>query len=102
MSYIPKSAQRKIARAQQIRATLPDHVVKAELPRRLESGDPGAGMFDVYFNGERQHLCKTADVTQGFIERFVHGRGRTALTDQTEVLRGKVEILRKGQRYGEG
>lgn len=109
MSYIPKSAQRKIdkynskTRVIQLSPEAEAKLVKAfedrkpaEPPKRLRSGQPGAGLWDVYFNGVKQHLCAVADVEQGFVIRYLHGKGNTPTTSQTEQVRGYVEIVRKG------
>lgn len=104
MSYIPKSAQRKIdkynAKSRVIRLS-PE--VEAKLvqtfenrtPQVLRQGDPGCQRWAVYFNGERQHLCSYASVPEGKIVRYVSGMGNEANTRQTEVLFGTVEIRSK-------
>ena len=115
MSRIPKSAQRLITmynaqREARLRAAslLPAPGTTAAPrapgapPRRLVAGTPGNGLYEVFFNGTRQHLCTVADVDQGFITRYTHGRGNTPLTMETETLHGLVEIRRKGQKHVKG
>lgn len=95
-----KTMQKKLAayarmkaEAELIREFTP---IDRDPPKRLISGQPGAGMWDVYFNGERQHLCTFADVQLGRITRYKHGRGSTGIGKDTENLIGHVEIVRKG------
>jgi hypothetical protein len=66
------------------------------VPTKLYQGQPGAGMWDVYFNGVKQHLCTYASSIEGKIVRYTHGRGNTPLSKQTEELAGSVVIVRKG------
>jgi len=107
MSYIPKSAQRKIdkynstSRVIELSPEASAKLVKAfedRTPAVLRQGQPGAGLWDVYFNGVKQHLCTFASINEGYIVRYTHGKGSTPLTKQTERLTGSVVIVRKGQR----
>lgn len=122
MSYISKTAQRKIDASnraiKQLRAERADrncncgalnpqkHSAECARfwepiqrnPTQLKAGQPGAGMWDVYFNGVRQHLCSYADSLTGKITRFLSGVGTVPTTSQTETLQGAVQIVRKGQR----
>lgn len=71
-----------------------------DTPRRMHSGTTPASVcdaFDVFFNGIRQLCCKTADVDKGYIVRYKKSVGRKPVGTATEVLRGKVEIRRKGE-----
>lgn len=107
MSYIPKSAQRKInkynSKTRAIRLS-PEAEKKLEdafnnrTPAVLRQGQPGAGLWDIYFNGIKQHLCTFASVNEGCIVRYTHGKGSTPLTEQTERLTGCVVIVPKGSR----
>lgn len=107
MSYIPKSAQRKItkynstSRVIELSPEAEAKLVKAFDDRRpavLHSGQPGARLWDVYFNGVKQHLCLTANAVEGYIVRYTHGKGSVPLTKQTERLTGCVVIVSKGSR----
>lgn len=100
MSYIPKSAQRKMNGYKRMKAlpTTSAPATPTGPPKRLKQGQPGAGMWDVYFNGERQRLCKVADVDKGMIERYMHGDGSKPLTHRTEILHGVVQIVAKGEK----
>jgi hypothetical protein len=74
-------------------------------PRRMDSETTPREVceaFDVYFNGIRQLCCKVADVDKGYIVRYKRSIGRKPMTTQTEVLRGKVEIRRKGEARTDG
>lgn len=69
-------------------------------PRRMDSDTTPRDVceaFDVYFNGIRQLCCKVADVDKGYIVRYKRSVGRKPVGTETEVLRGKVEIRRKGE-----
>lgn len=108
MSYIPKSAQRKIDASVKLRATVgiptsgPGTPQHAYVPRRLEQGTPGQGLYEVFFNGQRQHLCVIADMDAGFITRYTQGIGNQPSTKTTETLKGRVVIRRKGTKHVEG
>lgn len=104
MSYLPKSVQRKLDadnRARQLHMvamiSAGVQVVAAEpfVPKVLSAGQGGAQMWDVFFNGTKQHLCQHADTLQGYIVRYVRGVGNKPLTKDTEKLFGVVEIKRK-------
>lgn len=117
MSYIPKSVKRKLDRVNTIKSAnwlKPEQ--KAELlgsplslneqvyrevtgvPNVLRQGQSGSGMWDVYLDGVKQHLCQEANAMSGYVIRYTHGSGRTPLTKQTEKVRGKVEFVRKGSK----
>lgn len=108
MRYIPKSAQRKIDASVRLRSTIgvptsgPGTPQKEYVPRRLESGTPGQGLYEVFFNGQRQHLCTVADMDEGFITRYTRGTGNQPSTKETETLKGRVVIRRKGTKHVEG
>lgn len=100
MSYIPKSAMRKINK---VVKPLPKTekgdtvtLIRGE-PTVLRQGQPGAGMWDVYLDGVRQHLCQEAHAEKGYVIRYTHGSGSTPLSKQTERVDGCVVIVRKGQ-----
>lgn len=102
MSYIPKSAQRKIDAANRAIKAMPhrvfdgvDKLAVPFVPNILTAGDGGAQMWDVFFNGVKQHLCQHADCERGYIVRYTHGTGNKPLTSETEKLFGVVEIKRK-------
>lgn len=102
MSYIPKSALRKIQAANRAIAQLPHRVFDGVekiavpfVPRVLTSGQGGAQMWDVFFNGVKQKLCQHADSERGYIVRYVRGVGSKPLSAETEKLFGVVEIKRK-------
>lgn len=77
-----------------------------DVPRRMSIDETPAEVckqLDVYFNGEKQRLCHTADVDQGYIIRFTFGIGNMPVRDRngkynTERLQGKVQIVRKGEQ----
>lgn len=103
MSYIPKSAQRKIDAYKRMQKETPREQFPAVeppvdyVPRRLRAGEPGAGMWDVYLDGVQQHLCQIAEAGDpGAVIRYKHGKGNIAQTRETELVRGRVVILRKG------
>lgn len=104
MSYIPKSVQRKIdaqnrARSMHIASLIAAgvQVVAAEpfVPTLLNSGQPGAGMWDVFLDGVKQHLCLRADAKLGYIVRYTRGVGNKPTTRETEQMYGLVEFKRK-------
>lgn len=102
MSYVPKSAQRKIDAANRAIRAMPHRVFDGVekiavpfVPEVLVAGQGGAQMWDVFFNGTKQHLCQHADTLQGYIVRYVRGVGNKPLTKDTEKLFGVVEIRRK-------
>lgn len=103
MSYVPKSVQRKLdaqnrARSIQIATLIAagvQVVATPYVPDLLTAGQPGAQMWDVFFNGQKQHLCQRADVKLGYIVRYLHGSGSKPLTKETEQVYGVVEIKRK-------
>lgn len=103
MSYIPKSAQRRIAagaRISQMVAAAIQCVPQLPVPRRMEIGvtPPGIlGLFEVYVDGVKQRLCTLADADRGYVIRYRSGKGNKATTKETETIRGKVEIRRKGE-----
>lgn len=104
MGHIPKSAQRAIDKANRDRAKMArvrDQVAaQLPVPRVMAHGmTPQSimNLFDVYLDGERQHLCTLANVDKGLIRRWC--RGHAHLADKTggqEEVYGKVEIRRKG------
>lgn len=105
MSYIPKSAQRKIDRYNRKRAEIvlsPKAQAKLEQalapPMQLRSGQPGSRMWDVYFNGEKQNVCTFADRMLGRITRYKYSRGSTGIGHETENLIGNVEFVKRGER----
>lgn len=103
MSYVPKSAQRKIDAANRAIAKLPHRVAEATdpkphvpfVPKQLVAGQGGAQMWDVYLDDVKQHLCKEADVARGFIVRYTQGVGNKPTTQQVEKIYGKVRIEKK-------
>lgn len=102
MSYIPKSAQRKIDAANRAIAKLPHRIAEQTsepavpfVPKRLVSGMGGAQMWDVSLDGVKQHLCKEADVARGFVVRYTQGIGNKPTTQQLEKVHGVVTITRK-------
>jgi len=102
MSYIPKSALRKIEAANRAIKAMPHRVFDGVekiavpfVPTVLSAGQGGAQMWDVFFNGTKQHLCQHADSEQGYIVRYVRGVGNKPQTKETEKLFGIVEIKRK-------
>ncbi len=53
-------------------------------------------LYDIYFNDEKQFLCVLADVPNGMIQRWMHGKGNVpAKGSPLETLYGKVEIRLK-------
>lgn len=98
-----KTMQKKLAAYARMKAEAANSKTVAEIdvvvPTTLRSGQPGSGMWDVYFNGERQHLCTFADNVTGRITRHVHGRGNIGIGKETETLYGTVDFVRKGQPY---
>lgn len=102
MSYIPKSALRKIEAANRAIKAMPhrvfdsiDTIAVPFVPNILTAGQGGAQMWDVFFNGVKQHLCQHADCERGYIIRYVRGVGNKPLTQEVEKLFGTVEIKRK-------
>lgn len=102
MSYIPKGAQRKIDAANRSIKAMPHRVFDGVeklavpfVPERLTAGQGGAQMWDVFFNGTKQHLVQHADCMQGYIVRYVRGVGNKPTSSETEKLFGVVEIKRK-------
>lgn len=102
MSYIPKSAQRKIDAANSAIKAMPhrvfdsvDKIAVPFVPTILIAGQGGAQMWDVFFNGVKQHLCQRADSERGYIIRYVRGTGNKPLSKEVEMLTGIVEIKRK-------
>lgn len=67
-----------------------------DTPTELRQGNPGVGLWDVYFNGSLQHLCAYANRATGTITRYTHGDGNKPLTKQVETLHGDVQFVRKG------
>lgn len=108
MSYVPKTAQRKINRWINERTIgkpgSPTGLAPSTIPRRLDYGTPGAGCYEVYLDGVRQHLCTVAETCDpatgvGYVTRFIHGKGNQPLTRKTETVLGKVEIKLKGAKH---
>lgn len=104
MSYIPKSAQRKIDAANRAIKAMPHRVFDGYekiavpfVPNRLVSGMAGAQMWDVFLDGMKQHLCQVADIDGGYVIRYLRGVGSKPLTKETETVFGVVEIRRKGK-----
>lgn len=105
MSYIPKSAQRKIDSYNRKRAEIvlsPKAQAKLEQalapPMQLRSGQPGARMWDVYFNGVKQNVCTFADRMLGRLTRYRYSRGSLGIGKETENLIGNVEFVRRGEK----
>lgn len=102
MSYVPKSAQRRIDKANREIRAMPhrvfdgvEKIAAPYVPTTLTAGQGGAQMWDVFFNGTRQHLCQHADTERGYIVRYLRGSGSRPLTNETEKVFGVVEIKRK-------
>lgn len=105
MSYIPKSAQRKIDSYNRKRAEIvlsPKAQAKLEQdlapPMQLRYGQPGVRMWDVYFNGQKQNVCTFADRMLGRITRYKYSRGALGVGTETENLIGDVEFVKRGQK----
>jgi hypothetical protein len=104
MSYIPKSAMKRIVMANNRSAALASAMtaqVILQTPRRMEAGVTPLGiqgMYDVYLDGVKQHLCTLADVDRGYVVRYIRGKSNRPQTKQTETIHGKVEIRRRGEK----
>lgn len=105
MSYIPKSAQRRIDKANAAIAKLPhrvfDGVEKIAVPftpNILQAGTAGAGQWDVFLDGVKQHLASYVDVEGGWLRRYTKGVGNKPTTRDTEKVFGFVEVKKRQNR----
>jgi hypothetical protein len=105
MSHMPKRAQRAIDKANQSRdARLSEqykHRMALPVPRMMSLNLTPRNiinMYDIFFNGEKQHLCIYADVNKGMIRRWSHGKGNRPDKDAfREDCYGTVEIRLKAR-----
>jgi hypothetical protein len=99
MSYVPKHAQRKMARYAKLTTPMAEQTNESAqtnaLPRRLTADTPGCNRYQVWFDGVRQYLCTLADVDAGRIVRYKAGIGSRPSTREQETLHGLVEIRRR-------